>query len=49
MGAIKEFKELFISDARRYLNNQEFERIEKGGLFRCYAMSRKATGLRFSF
>lgn len=49
MGPIKEFKELFISDARRCLNDQEFERIEKGGLFRCYVMSRKIAGLRFSF
>lgn len=48
MNVINEFKELFVADARRYLDDQEFERIQQG-VFRCYSMSSKEPGLRFSF
>lgn len=49
MSAINEFKELFLSDARRYLDDQAFEGIQRGGVFRCHSMSCKEPGLRFSF
>lgn len=49
MNPIKEFKELFITDARRYLDNRDFERIQRGGVIRCYLVSRKTPGLRFSY
>ena len=49
MNTIKGFKELFVTDARRYLDNQAFDRIKRGGVFRCHSISCKEPGLRFSF
>lgn len=49
MNPIKEFKELFITDARRYLDNQDFEKIQRRSIIYCYSVSRKIPGLRFSY
>lgn len=49
MSPIKEFKDIFITDAHRYLNDQELKRIKKGGVIRYHAMSKKMAGLHFCF
>lgn len=49
MNPIREFKSLFVSDAHRYLNNQEYEKLLRGGIIRYHIVSNKAPGLHFSF
>lgn len=49
MKPIKEFKELFVTDARRYLGDQEYEKVQRGDMIRCYCVSRTIPGLRFSY
>ena len=49
MNTIKLFKEFFLSDARRYLDDEQFAKLNRGGVNRCYSMSQGYPGLRFSF
>lgn len=49
MSPIREFMGLFVSDARRYLNDQEYEKLLRGSIIRYHIVSRKEPGLRFSF
>lgn len=50
MNPITVFREMYLSDARRYLDNQGFEKLQRGGgvLVR-YLMSSKEPGLKFSY
>ena len=49
MNPIREFKSLFVSDARRYLKDQEYEKLLRGSIIRYHIVSGKEPGLRFSF
>ena len=49
MNPIKSFKELYLSDARRYLDNKQFERLQHGGVFFRHSVSGKEPGLKFSY
>lgn len=49
MNAIASFNELFLSDARRYLNDTAFSKFQKKGLVLRYLSIRNIPGLRFSF
>lgn len=49
MGTMFYFKELFLSDARRYLDDQTYGKFQRKGLFRQYYSIRQIPGLRFSF
>lgn len=49
MNAIKEFNEWFLSDARRYLDNQTFGNFRRKGRLKQYYSIRHIPGLRFSY
>jgi len=49
MGVIADFKDLFLSDARRYLSDDEFEKCQHKGLLGCLSICRVAPGLRYSY
>lgn len=49
MKTIQQFREMFFSDARRYLDDEAFAKLQQGGVFRCHSVSRVEPGLRFSF
>lgn len=49
MSPLKSFRELFLSDARRYFDDQQFGRLSRGGAFTRYFFSHKYPGLRYTY
>jgi len=49
MNSIGCFNEMFLLDARRYLNDSTFSKFKKKGLFLKYLSIRSIPGLRYSF
>ena len=49
MNPIAVFRELYLSDARRYLDDQEFEKLQRGGVIVRHSISCKEPGLRYSY
>ena len=49
MNPLKSFRELFLSDARRYFNDQQFGRLLRGGIITRYFLSHKFPGLRYTY
>ena len=49
MGVKYEFKNLFLSDARRYLSDAEYDKIKQKGVISYLSISRIAPGLKYSF
>ena len=48
MNTLFQFKEQFLSDARRYMDDKTFGKFQRKGLFRQYYSIRHIPGLRFS-
>lgn len=49
IGTITDFKTLFLSDARRYLDDTTFEKCQHKGMIGCLSTSRIAPGLKYSY
>lgn len=49
MKTLNEFESLFLSDARRYLSDNEYDKYKSGGVISCLSVSYNAPGLKYSF
>ena len=49
MNPIALFKEWYLADAKRYLDDKKYTKLQRGGAFIRYSMSSIEPGLRFSY